>query len=113
MKTILIFELKELKTILNNNICLFFEAIRRVFIFYDTSSMNKRKYAIQLENYDYYSEYFSERNYNIIKDYNSSLDFWEIANKYNLSRSTIWDIIREIYFIIKQLDNLSQNKKDY
>ena len=75
--------------------------------------MQNKKYLIQLENYEYYSNCFSERNYLIYKDYLSNIKVSEIANKYNLCNCSITSIVREIYFIILQFNNIRQNKKDY
>lgn len=75
--------------------------------------MQKKKYLIQLENYEYYYNCFSERNYLIYKDYLSNIKTSEISNKYNLCNYSITSIVREIYFIILQFNNIRQNKKDY
>ena len=75
--------------------------------------MQKKKYTIQLENFSVYQNIFSERNYLIYKDYLSNIKTSEIANKYNLCYYSITCIVREIYFIILQFNNLRQNKKDY
>lgn len=68
--------------------------------------MQKKKYLIQLENFSVYQNIFSERNYLIYKDYLSNIKTSEISNKYNLCNCSITSIVREIYFIIKQFNNL-------
>lgn len=44
---------------------------------------------------DYMGKKIIERNLNILYDYNNGLSSSELANKYNMSKSNIWVVLRK------------------
>lgn len=70
---------------------------------------SQRKYLIWMDDYFYYKNIFSKKNYDIYKDYISNIKASDIAEKYKLSKATVYDIARETYLIILQINNLKLN----